>query len=343
MEEKTLEFLSASSRLSSIAQTIQDRFNLIRDQLASYKLPQEIEEIEYYLVEITKIKKEKNAVILGHNYMSPEVYILSDFDGDSFTLSRHAADTNADIILFNGVYFMAETAKILNPQKKVLIADKKAGCSLAESIQKTNIIALRKKYPGVPVVSYINCSAEVKAESDIICTSANAVKIVNSCDSEEVILIPDQYLANNVQKETKKKIISWQGKCMVHELFTQEDVELTKRMHDNVQIIAHPECKPEVTDIVDFTGSTSQIKKHIKNSSAKKVMLLTECSMGENLKIDFPKIEFVANCQNCPHMKKITLKKILDCLINEQDEVDVPGDVILKANKALNRMLEIGR
>ena len=282
-------------------------------------------------------------MILGHNYMSPEIYALSDFTGDSFSLSRHASETSADIILFNGVHFMAETAKILSPQKTVLIADKEAGCSLAESIRGSDVKKLRERYPNVPVVSYINCSAEVKAESDIICTSVNTLKIVNSFDSDEIIVIPDKYLADNVQKETKKNIISWEGKCMVHELFTEEDVSLTKRLHGKVQVIAHPECKSEVTQLADFTGSTSQMGEYIKKSNAQKVMILTECSMSENLKVNFPEVEFITNCQNCPHMKKITLKKILDCLISEKEKVEVPMEIITKARRALNRMLEIGR
>ncbi len=326
-----------------IDMTQQNQLDLIRDKLAHYKIPQEIEEIEHYLEKILEIKREKNVVILGHNYMPPEIYALSDFTGDSFALSRYASETDAEIILFNGVNFMAETAKILSPQKTVLIADKEAGCSLAESIQGSDVKKLRERYPNVPVVSYINCSAEVKAESDIICTSANTLKIVNSFDSDEVIVIPDKYLADNIQKETKKKIISWSGKCMVHELFTEEDVSLAKRIHGDVQVIAHPECKSEVTELADFTGSTSQMGKYIKESNAEKVMILTECSMGENLKVDFPEVEFIANCQNCPHMKKITLKKILDCLISEKDRVDVPMDIITRARKALNKMLEIGR
>ena len=282
-------------------------------------------------------------MILGHNYMPPEIYALSDFTGDSFTLSKHASETDAEIILFNGVHFMAETAKILNPQKKVLIADKDAGCSLAESIRRDDVKKLRSKYPGVPVVSYINCTAEIKAESDVICTSANAIKIVNSFDSEQVILIPDEYLAQNVQKETSKSIISWQGKCMVHELFTKEDIEVTRRTYDQVRVIAHPECKSEVAQASDFTGSTSQMGDYIQASKAEKVMLLTECSMGENLKFDFPEVEFVPVCQNCPHMQKITLPKILDCLKEEKYEVSVPEDVIMDAQLALNKMLEIGR
>ena len=322
----------------------EDRLKIVEHKLKDYKLEEEIRESKKIIREVLALKEEKNVIILGHNYMLPEVYYgLSDYIGDSLGLAKQAAETNADIILFNGVHFMAETAKILNPEKKVLIADLEAGCSLSESITGRDVQKLRSEYPGIPVVTYINCSAEVKANSDIICTSANALKVVESLDSDRVIMIPDQYLAENVQKQTDKKIISWSGKCMVHELFTVDDVLLTRKLYPEVKVIAHPECHTEVTQAADFSASTSQMAGFIKDSKAKKVMLLTECSMGENLKVEFPEVEFVSTCQNCPHMKKITLEKILQSLLKEIYEVNVPKKISERAYIALQRMLDIGR
>ena len=319
-----------------------ERITIVRKHLESYKLASEIDEIEQLIYKILHIKREKNIVILGHNYMPPEIYYgLSDYVGDSLALSKNAVNTNADIILFNGVHFMAETAKILNPNKKVLIADVNAGCSLAESVTVEDVRSLRKLYPNTPVVSYINCTAEIKAESDIICTSANAVKIINSLSENSVIMLPDKYLANNVQKETTKHIIAWEGKCMVHELFTKEDIDSARKVFKDVKVIAHPECKTEVTNIADFTGSTTQMSEYIKKNKEGKILLLTECSMGANLKEEYPKVEFVSTCQNCPHMKKITLSKIIHILETEQPEVIVNPSIIEKAQIALNRMLAL--
>lgn len=311
--------------------------------LQSLSFDRPIEEVRQLVEEIEELKKEKNAIILGHNYMTPDVfYGVSDYSGDSFALARHAAETNADIILFNGVYFMAETAKILNPQRKVLIADATAGCSLSESITGEDVKNLKKQYPNMPVVTYINCSAEVKAESDIICTSANAVKIVNSLPEQEILMIPDMYLAANVQKQTNKKIYSWHGKCMVHELFSPLDIMLAKEKFPDVTVVAHPECTPEVAELADFTGSTSLMSQYITDSQAKKVLLLTECSMGANLKAEMPNVEFVASCQICPYMGKITLDKVRDALRKEMFEVEVSANVIEKAQASLNRMLALG-
>ena len=314
----------------------------VKAYLNTYLLPHEIDKAEGLIHEILDLKEEKNAVILGHNYMTPDVfYGVSDCVGDSLGLSRHAAKTDASIILFNGVHFMAETAKILNPEKKVLIADLKAGCSLAEAITAEEVRELKQKYPGRPVVTYINCTAAVKAECDVVCTSANAVKVVNSLDSDEVIMIPDGYLAGNVQKETQKKIYAWAGKCMVHELFSATDVKIARKQFKDVTVISHPECKPEVTEEADFSGSTSEMADFLGKAKTNKVVLLTECSMGSNLAKDFPQIEFVSTCQTCPHMKKITLKKVRDTLKFEQFEIDVDEDVRVRAKVALDRMLEI--
>jgi len=316
----------------------------LEKHLQRYKTPEEIAEIFQIVEEINEIKRKKNLVILGHNYMPPEIYYgVSDFTGDSLALSQKAAETSADIILFNGVHFMAETAKILNPGKKVLIADPDAGCSLAESIDAQVVKNFRNNNPGIPVVSYINTSAEVKAESDIICTSANAAKVIDSLDSDTVFFIPDVYLARNVQKKTTKKIIYWNGKCMVHELFSAIDVDLARKTFPGVKVVAHPECTPEVTAVSDYTGSTSQIEKYIAESKPGKILLLTECSMGDNIKSAHPEVDFVSSCQICPHMHKISLEGILKAVREEIYEIHVDAAIIQKARKALNRMLEIGR
>jgi len=321
---------------------IEQNIEKIKNLLSTYLTPDEIKNRLELIEKINQLKKEKNAVILGHNYMTPDVfYGVSDFTGDSLYLSEQAAKTNADIIIFNGVYFMAETAKILNPEKKVLIADETAGCSLSESVKPEQLKKFRRENPGIPVISYINSSAEVKALSDIICTSANAVKVINSVKEDTVLFLPDSYLAANVQKETSKKIITWNGKCMVHELFTPFDIELSKKTFPGVHIIAHPECNPEITKIADFTGSTSQIQKYVEQKRPDKIFLLTECSMGENIKARFPEIQFVSTCQMCPHMKKINLDMIYHSITNEKFEINVEPEIIEKARISLNRMFEI--
>lgn len=328
--------------MSAAAISNEEKIERWRKATSRYMLPEEQQEAEQLVREILRLKEEKNAVILGHNYMTPDVYYgISDFTGDSLELARKSAETNADIILFNGVHFMAETAKILNPTKKVLIADLKAGCSLAESMTAADARALRKQYPGVPIVSYINCTAELKAEVDVICTSGNAVKIVESLESGTVIVVPDGYLAGNIQKNTKKKILTWAGKCMVHELYTPTDVSMARKLYPKAEIIAHPECKTAVTELVDYTGSTSQMGKYIADKKPSQVLLLTECSMGDNLRSNFPEVEFVSSCQTCPHMKKITLKKIKEALEKEIFEIHLPEEIIAKGKKSLTRMLEL--
>ncbi|MCZ8342371.1 MAG: quinolinate synthase NadA [Leptospira sp.] len=319
-----------------------------KDQLAQKLKPiymdHEIEGRIFPLVEeINRLKKEKNAVLLGHNYMTPDVFWgVSDIIGDSLYLSKMAKETTADIILFNGVHFMAETAKILSPNKKVLIADLKAGCSLAESITREDVKALKRKYPGVPVVTYVNCSAEVKAETDVCCTSANAVQIVNAVEGDTVIFLPDEYLAGNVRNQTHKTIISHPGKCMVHEMYTPEDIRSAKRLFPgNLTVITHPECHEDVVKEADFSGSTSQMVDFIKKSNTDKIMLVTECSMGDNLRAEFPEKEFVSTCQTCPHMKRITLEKVRDALLLEQYEIHLDPEVIQLAEKSVTRMLEL--
>jgi len=293
---------------------------------------------------INKLKKEKNAVVLAHNYQTPEIfYGIADIAADSLALAVEAEKTNADIIVMCGVHFMAETAKLMNPNKKVLLPDMGAGCSLASSITGKDVRMLKEKYPGVPVVTYVNTSAEVKAESDVCCTSANAVKVVESLGVDKVIFLPDHYLANYVQKNTKVKIISWQGTCMVHEKFTSKEVEDIRKDNPDIKIIAHPECPPDVISASDFAGSTSSMTKYVKENQPKKVLLVTECTMSDNVQVDNPNVQFIKPCNLCPHMNKITLNKIYDCLKNETNEIKIGHNIAEMARKSVLRMAEIGR
>ncbi len=313
------------------------------------KISKAIPEIEWpshapYIYEINKLKKEKNAVILAHNYQTPEIYHgISDFSADSLALAVEAAKTKADIIVMCGVHFMAETAKLMSPKKKVLLPDLSAGCSLSSSITGEDVRNLKKKYPGVPVVSYVNTSADVKSETDVCCTSANAVKIVNSLGVKKVIFLPDDYLAKYVASQTDVEIISWKGTCEVHEQFNDEEINEIKKNNPGIKVIAHPECPPDVIKASDFTGSTSGMIKYVKDNQPEKVMMVTECSMSDNVQIDNPNVKFIRPCNLCPHMKKITLPKILDCLQNETNEILMDDDTIKKARKSVERMTEIGR
>ncbi len=313
------------------------------------KISRAIPEIEWpthapYIYEINKLKKEKNAVILAHNYQTPEIYHgISDFSADSLALAVEAAKTKADIIVMCGVHFMAETAKLMSPDKKVLLPDMNAGCSLSSSITGEDVRNLKKKYPGVPVVSYVNTSAEVKSETDVCCTSANAVKIVNSLGVKKVIFLPDDYLAKYVASQTNVEIISWQGTCEVHEQFNDEEINEIKKNNPGIKVIAHPECPPDVIKASDFTGSTSSMIKYVKDNQPDKVMMVTECSMSDNVQVDNPNVKFIRPCNLCPHMKKITLPKILDCLKNETNEILMSEETINKARKSVERMTEIGR
>ena len=293
---------------------------------------------------INKLKKEKNAVVLAHNYQTPEIfYGIADIAADSLALAVEAEKTNADIIVMCGVHFMAETAKLMNPNKKVLLPDMGAGCSLASSITGKDVRMLKEKYPGVPVVTYVNTSADVKAESDICCTSANAVKVVESLGVGKVIFLPDHYLANYVQKNTKVKIISWQGTCIVHEKFTGKEVEDIKKENPDIKVIAHPECPPDVISASDFAGSTSNMVKYVKEKQPKKVLLVTECSMSDNVQVENPNVQFIKPCNLCPHMKKITLNKVYDCLKNETNEIQIGHNIATMARKSVQRMAAIGR
>ncbi len=313
------------------------------------KVSKAIQEIEWsihapYIYKINKLKKEKNAVILAHNYQTPEIYHgISDFSADSLALAVEAAKTKADIIVMCGVHFMAETAKLMSPEKKVLLPDMDAGCSLSSSITGEDVIKLKKKYPGVPVVSYVNTSAEVKAETDVCCTSANAVKVVQSLGVKKVIFLPDDFLAKYVASQTDVEIISWKGTCEVHEQFNDEEINEIRKSNPGIKIIAHPECPPDVIRASDFAGSTSGMIKYVKDNQPEKVMMVTECSMSDNVQIDNPNVKFVRPCNLCPHMKKITLPKILDCLENETNELIMDKETIEEARKSVERMAEIGR
>src|SRR3989338_5008208 len=321
--------------------------NKIFENLKS-KLGKIIPEAELYIkaelaAEIEELKREKNAVILGHNYMEAALYqTIPDFKGDSLELARKAAETDKDIIVFCGVRFMAETAKLLNPTKTVLVPAKKAGCSLAESITAEDVRALRKKYPGVPVVSYVNTYADVKAESDICCTSGNAARVVESLNSDTVIFLPDEYLAANVAKETGKKLITWHGKCEVHEKFTVEDIQNVRKQFPDTVILAHPECSPEVVSASDFSQSTSKMISYVKESKASRYLLLTECSMGDNIAAENPDKEMLRLCSiRCPHMNEITLEETRDALKYHQYEIFVPQEIQEKARRAVERMIAI--
>ncbi|RMI03348.1 MAG: quinolinate synthase NadA [Calditrichaeota bacterium] len=312
--------------------------------------------------EILQLKQEKNAVILGHNYMEPALfYSVPDFTGDSLELSRKAAETDKDIIVFCGVKFMAETAKILNPEKTVLLPSEKAGCSLAASITAEDVRWLKAQFPGVPVVTYINTYADVKAESDVCCTSSNAAAVVEALNSETVIFLPDEYLAKNVARETGKHIIfptrngpgafngeldyqliGWRGRCEVHEKFTLEDIRRVRAQFPDVVILAHPECRPEVVEAADFAGSTSAMIRYVSRTSAPRYLLLTECAMGDNVAAANPDKEMLRLCSvRCPHMNQITLEDTRDALKYGQYVIEVPEEIRVRALRAVRRMLEI--
>jgi quinolinate synthase len=313
------------------------------------KISKVIPEIEWsfhapYIHKINKLKKEKNAVILAHNYQTPEIYHgVADFSADSLALAIEASKTSADIIIMAGVHFMAETAKLMSPQKKVFLPDMNAGCSLSSSITGKDVRLLKEKYPGVPVVSYVNTSADVKAETDICCTSANAIKIVESLGVKKVIFLPDDYLAKYVASQTEVEIISWKGICIVHDQFKEKEINEIRKNNPGIKIIAHPECPPEVIKASDFTGSTSGMISYVKNKQPRKVMMVTECSMSDNIQVENPNVEFIRPCNLCPHMKKITLPKILDCLENETGEIIMDQKTINKARLSVEKMVAVGR
>ena len=296
------------------------------------------------IVEIERLKRQRNAVILAHNYQTPEIFHgVADITGDSLALAQRAAESDAEVIVVCGVHFMAETAKVLNPERTVLIPDLEAGCSLAASITGEDVRALKARHPGVPVVTYVNTSAEVKAEADICCTSANAREVVESLGAERVIFLPDEYLGRWVAANTDVEVILWSGRCEVHERFTAEEVRSYRRQFPGVKVIAHPECSPEVLAEADMVGSTSGMIRYVAAERPQRVVMVTECSMSDNVAAEFPDLEFVRPCTICPHMKRITLANIAASLESLQHVVTVPSEVAERARRSVERMLAVGR
>lgn len=316
----------------------------IRRRLATVLSAPEIDIALPLIERINRLKKEKNAVILVHYYQIASIYQgIADITGDSLGLSQAAVEVDADVILFCGVHFMAETAKLLNPQKTVLIPDLTAGCSLSESITPADVRALKAQHPGVPVVCYVNTAADIKAESDICCTSGNAAKVVNSLPGNEVIFIPDEFLGRNVARETGKTVYTHPGRCMVHEQFTVDDITAYRAQFPGIKVIAHPECSPEVVAASDYAGSTYGMVNYLKQHPTDQVMMITECSMAGNVKDQVPGVQFKMPCTICPHMKKITLENVIAALEKNQFVVDIPETIAVKARQAVQRMLDIGR
>lgn len=293
---------------------------------------------------ILRLKRERNAVILAHNYQTPEIFnTVADITGDSLALAREAAGVDAEVIVMCGVHFMAETAKLMNPSRTVLIPDPLAGCSLAESITADDVRALKARYPGVPVVTYVNTSAEVKAESDVCCTSGNALAVVESLGTGRVIFLPDRYLAANVAAQTGVEIIAWPGRCEVHERFTSADIATLRSEHPGLAVLAHPECPRPVVEAADFAGSTAAMIRYVGEQQPSRVALITECSMSDNVAVANPGVEFVRPCNLCPHMKRISLANIRRSLETMSHEVTVPAAVADRARRAVERMVAIGR
>ena len=335
-----------SAQLTYTSEVAEATDSLFKKLSGQYK-KEHWETLAPYIYEINKLKKEKNAVILAHNYMTPDIFFgIGDVVGDSLKLAQVAAESDADIIVQCGVHFMAETSKILCPDKKVLIPDMKAGCSLAESITAEGLRAMKAEYPGVPVITYVNTSAAVKAESDVCCTSSNALKIVEALGAEghdTVIMTPDKFLAQNVAAQTDINILYWEGTCEVHERFTAEDVRNIRAANDDVVVLAHPECPPEVMAEADYAGSTAQMDNFIKENKPKKAVLMTECSMSDNIAAANPGVEMIGTCQMCPHMKRISLPKVLKSLQTEEPEVLIDPEISAKARLPIERMLELSR
>ena len=330
-----------------MAQTLTYSPEVAKATHATYQLVRDvIPEVEWpvhapYVALINELKVRRNAIILAHNYQTPEIYHgVADYTGDSLGLAQKASETDADIIVLCGVHFMAETAKIINPEKKVLIPDLGAGCSLAASITGEDVRLLKQRYPGVPVVTYVNTSADVKAESDVCCTSANAVRIVEALGAGRVIFLPDNYLGKYVAEQTDVEVILWEGTCEVHERFTGAELRGYREATPDIQIIAHPECPPDVLEEADFVGSTSGMIGYVDRERPSRVVMITECSMSDNVAVEFPDVEFVRPCNLCPHMKTITLPKILASLEDLKHEVEVDPAVRAGALRSVARMLE---
>jgi len=324
------------------APTAFDRHAALYDRVRRVIPPMEWPAFVDDIAAIETLKRRRNAVVLAHNYMTPEIFhCVADITGDSLALAREAQTVQADVIVMAGVHFMAETAKMMNPRKTVLIPDLRAGCSLAGSITAAEVRGLRQRYPGRPVITYVNTSAEVKAESDICCTSGNAKKIVESLGVPEVIMIPDKYLAANVARETGVKIIAWEGACEVHERFTPRQIRTLRAENPGVVVLAHPECPPDVVDEADFAGSTAAMSDYVTHRQPGRVVLITECSMADNVAVLHPKIDFVRPCNLCPHMKRISLGNIRSALEHLQHEVVIAPDVAARARQAVERMLAV--
>ena len=318
----------------------------IWDKVKHHVTPMEWRTQAPLIAEINRLKREKNAAILAHNYMTPDIFHgVGDFVGDSLALAKEAAKSDAQIIVQAGVHFMAETSKVLSPEKKILIPDLKAGCSLASSITGADVALIKQRYPGVPVVTYVNTTADVKAETDICCTSANAVQVVEWAAKEwgtdKVILIPDEFLARNVARQTDVKIIAWAGHCEVHKRFTAQDIADMRAAWPGAEVLAHPECPAEILEAADFAGSTAAMNDYVAARKPAQVVLITECSMASNVQAESPLTQFIGPCNMCPHMKRITLKNIYDALVHEQYEVTVDADVIDRARLAVQRMIDL--
>jgi len=329
------EALAYTPEVAAATQGIYDR---VRDVIPEVEWPVHAP----YVARINELKVERNAILLAHNYQTPEIYHgVADYTGDSLGLAAKATETDADVIVLCGVHFMAETAKILNPDKMVLIPDPLAGCSLASSITGADVRRLKERYPGVPVVSYVNTSADVKAETDVCCTSGNAVQVVESLGTDRVIFLPDAYLGRYVEKQTDVEVILWEGKCEVHERFTAAELREYREATSGIQIIAHPECPPDVLDEADFVGSTSGMINYVDKQRPQHVVMITECSMSDNVAVEFPDVNFIRPCNLCPHMKRITLPKILHSLETLEHEVLVDPAMAERAYSSVKRMLEI--
>ena len=320
---------------TSLAASLYDR---VRRVIPPIEWPAFSDDIDAILA----LKRERNAIILAHNYQTPEIFhCVADIVGDSLSLARKAIAVEAEIIVLAGVHFMAETAKLLNPDKTVLIPDRGAGCSLADSISAEDVRLMRQRYPGVPVVSYVNTSAAVKAESDICCTSGNALEVVQSLGAPRVIMLPDEYLAKNVAALTDVEIITWKGHCEVHERFTADDIRELREAHPGVTVLAHPECPPEVVAEADFAGSTAAMSDYVGQHRLARVVLMTECSMSDNVAVEHPGVDFIRPCNLCPHMKRITLANIRDALEHNRHMVTIDPEVEARARQAVERMLAL--
>ena len=325
---------------SEVARVTSPIYERVRDVIPEIEWPVHAP----YVAAINELKKSRDAIILAHNYQTPEIFHgVADLTGDSLALAKQASQTGASVIVLCGVHFMAETAKLLNPHKIVLIPDLRAGCSLASSITADDVRLLRERYPGVPVVTYVNTSAAVKAETDICCTSANAVEVVESLGTDRVIFLPDEYLGKYIGTQTKVELIIWKGHCEVHERFTAEEIRLFRDQYSNVQILAHPECPPDVLQEADYVGSTSGMIGYVGRERPSRVVMVTECSMSDNVAVEYPDVDFVRPCNFCPHMKTITLPKILRSLQEMEHRIEISPEVAGRARRAVKRMMDVGR